>query len=151
MPAGCGHKGSKAPPKKRPKMQPESRISLLVTSGVQGKHALPQSQDTSPPFVSAGNSSCSSRTLRDSSNVCPTVTVSVGSGEIVETPGHHGSLIMNTGPVNIHSPTEVTYAHCSSSSSSYTLCFYITRLQPFYSDIHHWEYSSVPWLSTKIS
>ena len=44
MPAGRGHKGSKAPPKKRPKVQPESRIPFSVVSGVQGKRSYHESR-----------------------------------------------------------------------------------------------------------
>ena len=96
MPAGRGRKGSRAPPKKRPKMQPESRIPFSV----QGEHS--QTKATSSTSQSISNSS-------RVENICQgtaTVTMSIGSADIVDTPGN---LIMTTGQVNIHSPTEVTY------------------------------------------
>ena len=143
MPAGRGRKGSRAPPKKRPKVQPESRIPFSVVSGMQSKHAsgaLPQTQVVSSPIesVSDGSMNSSMHTESKSSDGSAAVTMSIGSAEIVDAPGN---LIMNTGQVNIHSPiaTEVTYhnmpivpppppplircASTSPDSSPFTLAF----------------------------
>ena len=144
MPAGRGHKGSKAPPKKRPKVQPESRTPFSVVSGVQGKRSyhesrtLPQAQVASTSFESVSHSSHSlSMPESDSNRLQGTaaISMSIGSAEMVDTPGH---LIMNTGQLNIHSP-EVTYhnipivstpppllircASASPDSSPFTLVF----------------------------
>ena len=152
MPAGRDHKGSKAPPKKRPKVQPESRIPFSVVSGVQGKRryhesrTLPQAQVASTSFESVSHSSHSlSMPESDSNRLQGTaaVTMSIGSAEMVDTPGH---LIMNTGQLNIHSP-EVTYhnipivstpppllircASASPDSSPFTLAFIVDNIRVY--------------------
>ena len=108
MPAGRGRKGSRAPPKKRPKVQPESRIPFSVVSGVQGEHsstALSQTKAT-PSTSQSVQISSSAENNSSMYQGTATVSMSIGSAEIVDTPGN---WIMNTGQVNIHSPTEVTY------------------------------------------
>ena len=39
IPAGRGRKGSKAPPKKKPKVQPDSRVPFSIVAGVQDKES----------------------------------------------------------------------------------------------------------------
>ena len=106
MPAGRGRKGSRAPPKKRPKVQPESRVPFSVVSGAQGKYAsgaLPQTQEA---LSSIDGVSSSLHTESSSTTSSGTAAVTLSIGSAVDTPGN---LVMTTGQVNIHSPTEVTY------------------------------------------
>ena len=47
MPTGRGRKGSKAPPKKKPRIQPDSRVPFSVVAGVEDKDYNPSHHSSS--------------------------------------------------------------------------------------------------------
>ena len=76
MPAGRGHKGSKVPPKKKPKVQPDSRVPFSVVAGVQDKECNPISDSSSVNLLDfteelKAASSASVETEIDSSHIGP--------------------------------------------------------------------------------
>ena len=123
MPAGCGHKGSKAPPKKKAKVQPESRVPFsVVMSGQSNEHGpssntvvvnVSEAQAASSASTESLDHDSSSSSRDFNTNLSGgTVTMSIGN---VESLLSSGNLIMNTGQLNIH-PPEVTYHNMPTAS-----------------------------------
>ena len=139
MPAGRGRKGSKAPPKKKSKVQPDSRVPFSIVAGVQDKESNCTSGSSSmnlfdlPEESQAASSTSVGTKLSQSFNSfnTETATLSIGNAESSLSPGN---LIMNATNVNIH-PSEIAMPvapppliHCttpttSSDTSPLTLTF----------------------------
>ena len=113
MPTGRGRKGSKAPPKKKPRIQPDSRVPFSVVAGVEDKDYNPSHHSSSAsanlpqePRTGLSASEIDFSHTRQVINSFSTGTATmIGSAESSLSPSN---LIMNATHVSIH-PQEVAY------------------------------------------